>query len=157
MKRLSRLSVRLLVALVFVAPSVASAQIEAGRVPLQTAITELARFRQRYAEMYNTKDVAELGAMFGDNAIMLTDDGAMLVGKPAIEARLKMGAPSFTHVVITSDSMTVYGNTAVDHGTAKFHAPGKPEMVQNYLVVLRRGMKEWKLVSLANVPVPPAK
>ncbi|MEP6591465.1 MAG: nuclear transport factor 2 family protein [Gemmatimonadota bacterium] len=157
MKRLSRLSVRLLVALVFVAPSVASAQIEPGRVPLQTALTELARFRERYAEMYNTKDVAELAVMYGDHAIVIANDGSMTVGKAAITAGLKAGAPSFTHVVITSDSMTVYGNTAVDHGTAKFHSAGKPELVERYLVVLRRGMKEWKVVSLANVPVLPAK
>ena len=124
---------------------------------MQTALTELARFRERYAEMYNTKDVAELALMYGDHAIVIAKDGSMTVGKPAITALLKMLAPSFTHVVITSDSMTVYGNTAVDHGTAKYHPTGKPEVVERYLVVLRRGMKEWKLVSLASVPVVPAK
>jgi hypothetical protein len=51
--------------------------------------------------------------------------------------------------------MAVYGNTAVDVGTAKQHPAGGGEMVARYMVVLRRDMNGWKIVRLINTPVTP--
>jgi hypothetical protein len=46
----------------------------------------------------------------------------------------------------------VFGNTAVDVGTVRMSGSEGHEDVSHYLVVLRRGVKAWKINSLAIVP-----
>jgi ketosteroid isomerase-like protein len=135
------------------APSVATAQIEEPRIPLQTKMSELNRFRVEYGENFNKKDVAALSAMFSDDAIINDRDGRVYRGGEQIRQYFAAGAPSFPHLVIESDSMAIYGNTAVDVGTTKMHPSGGGELVSRYMVVLRRGMNEWKLVRVAVTPV----
>lgn len=148
-----RSTVAFLFVLASAAPSVASAQIEEGRIPLQTALTELFRFRESYGETYNRKDTAALTAMFDVDAIMINDAGVVFKGRAAIGKLIADGAATQPHMVIQSDSLRVYGNTAVDVGTLRLHPAGSPEVVTRYMVVLRRGFNEWKLVYVANTPV----
>jgi hypothetical protein len=53
---------------------------------------------------------------------------------------------------IASDTVRVFGNTAVDVGTVRTSLSDGGEDVGHYLVVLRRGVKVWKVNSLAVVP-----
>ncbi len=134
------------------APTILHAQIDSGRVPLQTAISEIFRLRESYAETYNAKDVAGLMEKYDENATAILPNGMVVTGRAAIAK--SMGNPAeLPHMVITSDSLAVWGNTAVDRGTVKQHPAAGGEIVSRYLVVLRRGMKEWKLVYAVNVPV----
>lgn len=151
----NRTTLALLLALVGLAPTAARAQIEENRVPLQTKLTELYRFREEYAAAFNKKDHAAITAMYDASAIVITRDGAVAVGKGAVANAMAAAAPTWAHVVLTSDSMSVYGNTAVDQGTARYHPAGGAEVVERYLVVLRRGMQEWKIVHVAITPVKP--
>lgn len=149
---------RLLVGFVLAAsstiPATVAAQIEEGRVPLQTAMTELARFRGRYAETFNQKDATALTAMYAEDAVTLLPDGRVLVGREAIGKQLMTDAPNWPHMVIESDSIRVFGNTAIDFGTVKVHPASGGELVSRYLVVLRRGYQTWSLTHAAQVPVP---
>ena len=63
---------------------------------------------------------------------------------------------SWPQLTITSDTLRVVGHTAWDIGTTKSEESGGGEHVSHYLVVLRRGLKEWKINSLALVPEAPA-
>jgi uncharacterized protein (TIGR02246 family) len=135
------------------APTVAMAQIEEPRIPLQTKLTELTRFRVEYAENFNKKDVPALVAMWSDDAIMTDFDGKSYKGRDQIRQWYTQGAPTFPHLVIESDSLAIYGNTAVDFGTSKMHPTGGAEQVARYLVVLRRGMNGWRVVRAAITPV----
>ena len=150
------LRVRSAAALLFVlagsAPTVVGAQIEEGRIPLQTAMTELFRFREAYAESYNSKNVAAVSAMYDTSAVVILANGTMLKGRVAINKSLTDAAP-LPHMVIESDSIRVFGNTAIDVGTLKMHPSGAPEIVTRYIVVLRRGFNEWKLVYASQTPV----
>lgn len=139
--------------LVFVTPGVVAAQIEEGRVPLQTAMSELERFRGRYAELFNQKNVQDLTAMYAEDAVVITADGTVAAGREAIAAAMAAAAPTWPHMVIESDSVRVWGNTATDFGTVKEHPAGGGEVVSRYLVVLRRGYQDWSLVHVAQVPV----
>jgi ketosteroid isomerase-like protein len=135
---------------------VAQAQgVEAPRLPLRTALDELGTFRAEYAEAYNRKDGAAVSAMYAPDAIVIESDGTVLNGAQEISAKLKDSSAS-PHIVIESDSVKVFGNTAVDVGTVRMHPEGGAEMVAHYLVVLRRNMQNWKLVSVAVVPVTAA-
>ena len=93
--------------------------------------------------------------MYDSTAIVIAGNGAVAVGKGAVANAMAAAAPTWAHVVLTSDSMAVYGNTAVDQGTARYHPAGSAEVVERYLVVLRRGMQEWKIVRVAITPVKP--
>jgi ketosteroid isomerase-like protein len=135
------------------APTVATAQIEEPRIPLQTKLTELNRFRVEYAENFNKKDAAALAAMYADDAMINDRDGRVYKGGAQIREYMTAGAASFPHMVIESDSMAIYGNTAVDVGTTRMHPAGAAEIVSRYMVVLRRGMNGWKLVRVAVTPV----
>ncbi len=149
----NRTTLALLFTLAGLAPTTARAQIEENRVPLQTKLTELYRFREEYAAAYNKKDHSAITAMYDASAIVIPANGAVAVGSAAIGQAMASTAPTWAHVVLTSDSMAVYGNTAVDQGTARYHPAGSPEVVERYLVVLRRGMQDWKIVRLAVTPV----
>lgn len=146
-------SAAFLLTVIVAAPSAAYAQIEEGLVPLQTARTEIDRLRAWYATSFNAKDAAALAALYGAEAVWIQSDGKVVSGQPAIKAMLAKDAATFPHVVITSDSLRVFGNTALDHGTLTFHPTGGGEMVERYLVVLRRSMNGWTLVRAISVPV----
>ncbi len=146
-RRMSALLLALLLA-----PSLASAQIEEPRIPLQTKMTELTRFRAQYADSYNKKNADAVVAMYADDAVIVTDMGAMISGAAGVRSFLG-DASQFPHLVIESDDMQIYGNTAVDIGVVKMHPAGGGEMVSRYVVVLRRGMNEWKLVRASLTPV----
>jgi ketosteroid isomerase-like protein len=135
------------------APTVATAQIEEPRIPLQTKLSELNRFRVEYAETFNKKDGAALSALWADDGMFTDVDGKTYKGIDQIRQWYTGGAASFPHMVIESDSLSIYGNTAVDMGTTKLHPAGGGEQVARYIVVLRRGLNGWKLVRAAVTPV----
>jgi ketosteroid isomerase-like protein len=143
----------LAVAFAFIATASAYAQgIETPRVPLRTAIKELNTLRAEYADLYNKKDVAALVAMYSGDAVVVRADGSTLVGQQAIGKALAQDAPTWKPMVIASDTMRVFGNTAWDIGTLTTRTPTGDPSVSHYLVVLRRGIQTWKVSSLALVP-----
>jgi uncharacterized protein (TIGR02246 family) len=141
----------LMVSLAVLLPNVVSGQgIERPRVPLRTALDEIRVLREAYAEAFNKKDTATLVGMYAPDAIVIRGDGTMLTGKEAIQNSLEAGP--WSKMSITSDTVRVFGNTAYDVGTVRTAPSGGNEEVSHYLVVLRRGMRFWKINSLAAVP-----
>jgi uncharacterized protein (TIGR02246 family) len=139
--------------LVFVAPSGASGQgIERPRVPVRTALAEIRSLRAAYEAAYNKKDSATVAGMYAPDAIVIQGDGTVLVGEDAIRKSLATDAPTWPQMTIKSDTVRVFGNTAYDIGTTRSQRPAGGEEVSHYLVVLRRGMKDWTVKSLAVVP-----
>lgn len=150
-----RFSLPVVVALALLGPSLAVAQgIEAPRVPVRTAVNEINALRAVYAAGMNDKDVAALTAVYAPDAIVIRPDGSMVVGQKAIGESLAAESANWTTTTITSDTIRVFGNTALDIGRMS-GADGAN--ASRYLVVLRRGIKEWKVNSLAIVPEQPAK
>lgn len=132
-------------------PHVAAGQgIEKPRVPVRTAIDELRGVREEYAAAFNKKDTAKLVGMYATDAILIRGDGVVLTGTDAIRQSLEAG-PWMT-MSIASDSVRVFGNTALDIGTVRMAGPDGPQAVSHYLVALRRGVTTWKINSLAVVP-----
>jgi ketosteroid isomerase-like protein len=150
-----RIAVALLSTLAIVVPSVARAQIPENAIPLQTLTTETNRFRIEYAENFNKKDVPALVAMYAPDAIITFEDGTTHIGEGAIRAVLTKRAPTFPHLVITSENMVSFGHTAIDVGTSTVHPQEGGEMTSRYLVVLRRERNVWKILRLSLVAVPP--
>ena len=144
---LTRCSVPLLAALVLALPAALGAQgIEKPRIPLRTAMNELNAFRSEYQEAYNKHDMAAVAGMYASDAILITAAGEVLKGRTAIRAALARDTSSAT-MKLDSDTMRVVGHTAWDVGTVTAGSA-----VQHYLVVLRRGLKDWQLASVAVVP-----
>ncbi|HEX5005204.1 MAG TPA: nuclear transport factor 2 family protein [Gemmatimonadales bacterium] len=152
-----RLVALALAAAPFAAPSVAHAQIPDSMIPLRTVISELNTFRTEYTEYANAKNAKALGAMYDASAVVIRDDGHVLVGGAAIQADLEARAPNFPHFVIKSDTVSSYGATAIDVGTVTMHPAGGGELKNRYLVVLRRTMGKWKIVRVASTPETKAK
>ena len=149
----SRSCLPLVLALALAAPAVARAQIEEPRIPLQTKLTELNRFRTEYAENFNKKDIAAVVAMYSSDVIIVQPNGAVLKGLDQVREWFRQGAADLPHLVIETDSLAVYGNTAVDVGTTKAHPAAGGEQVNRYVVVLRRDMNGWKLIRVSQTPV----
>ena len=138
--------------LISVGPSLASGQgIERPRVPLKKAVDEIRAFRAAYEDAFNKKDSSSVASMYSPDGIMINDAG-IVVGGDAIRKSLAAEAPNWPQMTISSDTLRVVGNTAWDIGTTRAKAPGSDERVSHYLVVLRRGYKEWRINSLAVVP-----
>jgi hypothetical protein len=84
---------------------------------------------------------------------VIRGDGTVLTGRDAIQKDLEAPRPGPRRKMsITSDTVRVFGNTAYDVGTVRMSRPEGDEDVSHYLVVLRRGVKAWKVSSLASVP-----
>ena len=151
------LSLPLAAALALVATSLAAAQgVEQPRVPLRTAIQEINTLRAEYEDLYNRKDAAALAAIYLSDAVVIGADGSALRGQAAIGQALKEQAPSWQQITLSSDTTRVFGNTAWDVGSmSSAGSDGQPK-VSRYLVVLRRGVQEWKVSSLAVVPMTAA-
>lgn len=146
-----RFSLPLASALALVSTSSALAQgVEQPRVPLRTAIAEINTLRSTYADLYNTKNAAALAAMYLSNAVVVRGDGTTLLGQTAIGKALAEDAASWKQITLSSDTTRVFGNTAWDVGTMR---SGSESGGSRYLVVLRRGVQEWKISSLAVVPM----
>jgi ketosteroid isomerase-like protein len=143
----------LVLALAFAAPAVARAQIEEPRIPLQTKLSEINRLRVEYAEDFNKHDIAGVLAMYSPEAIIVTPTGATKKGTAEITEHITQFAATVPHIIITSDSLAIYGNTAVDEGTLTAHPSAGGEQVTRYLAVLRRDMKGWKVVRVSSTPV----
>jgi ketosteroid isomerase-like protein len=143
-------SLRLAAALALVATSSVAAQgVEQPRVPLRTALAELNTLRSAYADLYNKKDASALTAMYLPDAVVIRADGSTLLGQAAIGKALGEDAAGWKQITLSSDTTRVFGNTAWDVGTM---STGRDATVSRYLVVLRRGVQEWKISSLAVVP-----
>jgi uncharacterized protein (TIGR02246 family) len=144
----------LVVSLACLLPTLANGQgIERPRVPLRTALDELRDLRESYAEAFNKKDTGTVVNMYEPDAIVIQGDGTVLSGREAIRKGLE--GSKWPKLTITSDSVRVFGNTAVDVGTVRASPAEGGENVSHYLVVLRRGLKQWKVLRLASVPANP--
>ena len=149
-----RRAVPLVVAASVVVPSIVVGQgIDSPRIPLRTALADINTLRVGYAESFNARDASAVAGAYADDAIVIGTDGQVYAGKDAISKMLSSGADNWPHVVIKSDSVRVYGATAIDVGTWTEHPAGGGEMVSRYLVVLRHDMNGWKLMYAADVPV----
>ncbi len=147
-------AVQLLVALVMANPiGVAAQGVETPHLPLRTVIDELNSTRASYAEAFNAKNAAAVSALYLNEAIVIQPDGRQIMGAKAIADMLKKDAPTWPHMVLTSDTVRVYGGTALDFGTVTTHSTSGEEQVSHYLAVLRKGMKGWKVAAVAQVPV----
>ncbi len=144
----------LLLALLAVAPMALQAQIAADRVPLRTALADIGTLRTEYAEAYNKKDAAAVAKLYTKDAVSIGADGTVLEGNDAISGALAAGASTFPHMVITSDTVQVFGATAIDQGLATMHPAGGGEIKARYLVVLRRDMNGWKIHRHTTIPLP---
>jgi uncharacterized protein (TIGR02246 family) len=134
-------------------PNLANGQgIERPRVPLRTALTEIRTFRAAYADAYNKKDSTTVANMYAPDAIVIQGNGNVLFGKDAIRKVIATDAPSWPQLSIMSDTVRVFGNTAFDVGTTRSQQSSGGEEVSHYLVVLRRGLNDWVIKSLAVVP-----
>jgi len=139
--------------LLVLAPSVALAQgIEADRQRLRTAQDDIRALRSQYAEAYNAKDAAALAALYTADGIMVNSKGEMVAGAEEIASTMAADAPNWPHAVIASDTVRVYGSTAVDVGRFTTHPAGGGEKVERYVAVLRRGMDGWRLSHAVLVP-----
>jgi uncharacterized protein (TIGR02246 family) len=140
-------------ALTLALPAAALAQgVKTPHVPLRTALAEIHTLRVEYAEAYNKHDAAALAALYAADATVIRPDGATLVGRAAIAKQLATEAPSWTESTINSDTVRVFGNTAWDIGTFSSKKADGGSDTSRYLVILRRGMDDWKIASVAIVP-----
>ena len=152
--RHSRLGLLFAATLAFVSASSAAGQgVEQPRVPLRTAIAELNTLRSTYADLYNKKDAAALTAMYMPDAVMVRDDGTTLLGQAAIGKAMSEEASGWKQITLSSDTTRVYGNTAWDVGTLSSAGSDGAPSTSRYLVVLRRGMQDWKISSVAVIPM----
>lgn len=156
MLRLSRYyrAVSVVVALSAASPMAAAAQgVETPHLPLRTVIDELNSTRAGYAEAFNAKNADAVTAFYLSEAILIDDQGNQTMGAKAIGEMMKKNAPTWPHMVLASDTVRVYGGTALDFGTVKMHPKSGGENVSHYLAVLRKGLQGWKLAAVASVPV----
>ena len=136
-------------------PAIAVGQgVPEPHVPVSTTLGDIAAMRAAYVDAFNAKDAKAASAMYTADAVLLNADGSQTIGMRSIAKLFADSAANWPHAVATSNSVKVYGNTAIDVGTWTVHPMTGGEMVSRYLAVLRHGVNGWKVQSVALVPVP---
>ena len=149
-----RRAVPLVLAAAVMVPSIAAGQgIDSPRIPLRTALADIATLRTEYVNAFNAHDAKAISAMYADDAIVTNGDGSTAWGMADLSMGNSEGADNWPHAVIKSDTVKVYGATAIDVGTWTTHPKEGGEVVYRYLAVLRHDMHGWKLQYVASVPV----
>jgi uncharacterized protein (TIGR02246 family) len=139
--------------LIAVGPSLASGQgVKRPHTPLRYAADEIRDLREAYVDAFNKKDSETIAKMYSPDAILIRGNGSVLVGQEAIGRAFAKEAAHWPQMTVDSDSLRVVGHTAWETGTTRERQAGGGEATSHYLIVLRRGMKYWKINSLAVVP-----
>lgn len=142
------------VAAAVLVPSFAAAQgIEEPRIPLRTKLAELNTLRTEFETAVNAKDAAAAASIYAPHAIYQRADGTVLRGADAIREALASEAEGWGRFTITSDTVQMYGNTAVDIGSGTMEMADGSTRSMRYTAVLRRDLNGWKLVADAETPV----
>ena len=142
-----------LLALTTLLPAAAAAQMAHPNTDARMA--EVTRFRAEYNEAFNRKDAAAMAAAYESDAIAITGKGLLLKGRDQIFAYFARGASQLPHLVITSDTVTFYGDLAVDVGTLTAHPANGAEDVSRFVSLMRRGPEGWKVVRVSVTPIVP--
>jgi uncharacterized protein (TIGR02246 family) len=130
------------------APSIVTGQA----APSRSAVGQIRRIENVYAEAFNRKDTTAVTSMYARDAIFIRGDGSVLVGQDTIRKMIAAEAPHWPKITIQAESTRVNGQTAWESGTVRFKGGTPSEEVDRYLIVFRRGPKDWKINSLAVVP-----
>ena len=155
MSRFLRAAVPLVVATAALASAAHAQGVEPNRTPLRTTLAEIGTVRTEYVDAFNKKDAKAVAAMYTSNAVQIQADGTVINGGAAIAEGMAKEAPTWPHAVIKSDTVYVYGSTAVDMGTWTVHPKEGGEVVSRYITVLRKDMRGWKLANVVVVPTAP--
>lgn len=151
-----RSAASLVLSLTVVSASVAVAQgIEEPRIPIRTALDEIHTFGSTYTDAANAHQMAAVAALYAEDGVLIGPDGNMVVGREAIQKALTDNGEG--EVTFHPDSAHVFGHTAWQTGTMTTQMADGTSHMSRYLVVLRRGLTEWKIASVAIVPMGAAK
>jgi uncharacterized protein (TIGR02246 family) len=144
----------LLTALALAGPAIGHAQgIDTLHVPLRTARMEINTFRAEYTDAINRQDAAAAANLFASDAVMIDANGMMHKGREAIQKSITADMPQWMNLRIQSDTVRIAGSTAWDVGTLESGGVGaSPSRTSRYIAVLRRSMRDWRIVSAAVVP-----
>ncbi len=139
--------------LVLLSPPVLAAQgIDADRARLRTAIDEIGTVRSEYADAFTRNDSKALAAVYTADAVIISGDGTMSASPDQIRSLLDNAVARLGKVAITSDTVRVYGKTAVDIGRLVAQVETGGEEASRYVAVLRKGLRGWKLAHVVTVP-----
>jgi ketosteroid isomerase-like protein len=113
--RLSLPAMAVLLALAACAPKEAEVE-EAPAEPMSEVGANA--MRDAFVNTYMSKNAAGAAAFYSENAVMYGPDGAVVNGRPAIEAEFtKMLQAGVDSVGLTKSSFTASGDEAVEEGT----------------------------------------
>ena len=132
--------VRLLVSALFVA-TIVLAQGDAG-----DALRDLGN---RWAELYNAEDFQGVADLYTEDAILVNFTGATNVGRAAIFESFTQPVPppmDQTTVVVMTDEIEVFGDTAYGMGTYAHSLPDGSVVLQgSYIVIGKLVDGQWKM------------
>lgn len=132
--------VRLLVSALFVA-TIVLAEGHNG-----DALRELGN---RWAELYNAGDFQAVADLYTEDAIVVNFDGRYDVGRQAIYEGLAEPLPEPMDqgtIVVTTEEVEIFGDTAYGMGTYVLSAPDGTTMMQGSFVTIDKLVDgEWKM------------
>jgi uncharacterized protein (TIGR02246 family) len=120
------------------------------------------QLRDAWVAAAERDDAAAIAALYTDDAIFITSDGAVQQGRAAIQSSLSASLPATSELKVTEASAATSGDVRYETGTytQKFQTPGGTvtDLSGTYLVVAQKqGDGSWKIVrhgSWVNQPAP---
>jgi uncharacterized protein (TIGR02246 family) len=128
---------------------------------VNTARAAVAQVRSDWIDAANRDDAAAVAQLYGEDAVLITAEGAVSRGRQAIEEVFAKAFATSEGLEVTSMSFDASGDLAYDAGrfSQEVTTPDKKPMTVSghYLVVLKRQADgSWKLVQHISSSEPPA-
>lgn len=141
-------------------PDLPAGQEPAEAETVSAAEAALDALPSTYEAAYNRHDAAAVAAMFGDSAVVLSANGAVLEGRDAIQAFFQGEMAGSPEIDITQADTRTMGDYAAARGSYTLHTtPEGMEPIEvhgNYLSVARMQDGEWEIMGLTtNTDAPP--
>lgn len=153
-RRSSMRGMTMALAVIFALPALAAAQgVKTPHAPIPTGPKDIAAMRGEYVNAFNAKDAKAISGMYTPDATMVKADGSHAEGMAAISAQNAADEANWPQLSLTSESVKIYGTTAIDVGTWTTHS-ATGDKSGRYLAVLRHDVNGWKLHDTMETPTP---
>jgi uncharacterized protein (TIGR02246 family) len=148
-RRVSR-TLALLAVLVPAGTALQAQGVPENAAPLEPTTAQLERLRTKYNEAFNKKDAAAVAALYTQNAIVITSDGQVLQGRPAIEQGMRTASADWGQLTSTGLDTRRLGSWGWQVGSTEMKG-GPTAEAGRYLAIFGKEQGVWKIRALASV------
>ena len=116
----------------------------------QLIVAAIQQVNDRFAEAFNSGDMAAVAAMYTEDAFVLPPGAEMTQGRDKIQALWQGAAEQMSDLKLTATDVKPLGDSAareIGTATAKTKGDQPQDMTEKYVVIWEKVGDEWKIAT----------